>query len=291
MNNTALSFSDKWTRNKELGLEITLDEQSEIFNWIINRNGFADAAVFKAFLSDKKRILDAGCGNGRVTALLRKFAPAHAEIVGIDLVAATVAEGNLAGADKVSFYSKNLMEDLSDLGTFDFIYCQEVLQHTDDPATCFRNLSRILAPGGEIAIYVYKKKAPTREFVDDYIREKISGLSYEEAMAHCREITALGKALHEQAVKIRVPEVQVLEIKKGEYDLQRFVYHFFAKCFWNDQLSFEDNTVINYDWYHPQNSSRHTLDEVRGWYGDSQLQVVHEFVDFYGITVRGRRQD
>jgi hypothetical protein len=46
--------------------------------------------------------------------------------------------------------------------------------------------------------------------------------------------------------------------------------------------------LINYDWYHPQLATRHTLDEVEGWFVSAGLKIEHRCVDFYGITVRGR---
>jgi SAM-dependent methyltransferase len=289
--NTARSFRDKWEQNPTLALAQTLDERSEIFRWILGRNGFRDAVELRAFLAGKARVLDAGCGNGRVTALLRAHSDAGAtEIVGIDLVAADVARRNLAQLPNVKVLQKDLLGDLADLGRFDFIYCQEVLHHTADPERAFRNVASLLAPGGEIAIYVYARKAPVREFVDDYVRSRVAELPYEEVIRASEQITALGKSLAEAKVEIEVPDIPVLGIAAGRYDVQRFVYHFFMKCFWNPELSFHDNAVINYDWYHPQLCSRHTLEEVRGWFGRAGLAITHEFVDFYGITVRGRRQ-
>jgi hypothetical protein len=82
--------------------------------------------------------------------------------------------------------------------------------------------------------------------------------------------------------------VDILEIEEGEYDLQRFIYHFFMKCFWNPNLTFQENAAINYDWYHPQIATRHRLEEVREWFWQAKLKIVHENVDFYGITVRGK---
>jgi SAM-dependent methyltransferase len=288
--NTARSFHDKWEQNPTLALEQTLDERSDIFRWILGRNGFRDAGELCAFLAGKTRVLDAGCGNGRVTALLRAHSePATTEIVGIDLVAADVARANLVQAPNVKVLQKDLLGDLSDLGRFDFIYCQEVLHHTSDPERAFRNLAALLAPGGEIAIYVYAKKAPVREFVDDYVRARVAQLPYEEVIRVSEQITALGKNLAEAKVEVEVPDIPVLGIVGGRYDVQRFVYHFFMKCFWNPELDFHDNAVINYDWYHPQLCSRHTPEEVRNWFSSAGLNVTHEFVDFYGITMRGRR--
>lgn len=286
--NTKKSFHDKWSNNEGCAFESTITEGSDIFQWILSRNGFDSPDALRRFLSDKRRVLDAGCGNGRVTALLRKYAdPDKTHIMGVDLVAADIARKNLQGRANVSFAARDLLGDLSDLGRFDFIYCQEVLHHTSDPARAFSNLVSMLEDDGEIAIYVYKKKAPVREFVDDYVREKIAGLSYEEALRSCEQMTALGKALSELNVKFEVPAVEVLDIDAGEYDIQRFIYHFFMKCFWNPELSEQENIVINYDWYHPQLCSRHTPEEIRDWFRETGLKVIHECVDRYGITMRG----
>ena len=284
---TVGSFRDKWENNPDLAFSETLREGSDIFQWILGRNGFATPDAFRSWLSGRSRILDGGCGNGRVTALLRKYAPDDTEVVGIDLSAAHVAKANLEGLRGVSIYQRDLLGDLSGLGTFDLIYCQEVLHHTSDPRGGFLNLANRLAGGGEIAIYVYKVKAPVREFADDYVRDRLSGLPYEEAMTAMRQLTEFSRILTEHGGKVTVPAVDVLGIDAGEYDVQRLLYHFFVKCFWNPDLSFEANAAINYDWYHPQLCTRHTLPEVEAWFADAGLSIVHRLVDHYGITVRG----
>lgn len=289
-NNTSRSFSDKWVQNPDLGYEETLNEASDTFQWIVTRNGFDDGDRLRQYLKGKRRILDAGCGNGRVTLLLRRYAPDSAEVIGIDLVAAEVARQNLA-QENIQIHDGNLLEDLSFLGSFDFIYCQEVLHHTGDATAAFANVCSLLEPGGEIAIYVYRQKAPVREFVDDFIRQNIAELDYAESMKACEQVTALGKALADLDIQVDLPAVNLLDIPEGRYDIQRFFYHFFMKCYWNPGYSFHDNVVVNYDWYHPQNCSRHTLDEVRGWFRNNGLDIVHEHEDFYGITMRGEKAE
>ena len=285
---TEISFRDKWINNKQLAFQETLREGSDIFNWILTRNGFLNSKELTSYLETKKRVLDAGCGNGRVTALLAVHAAPHLEFVGIDLTAAEVAGENLSAYPNVRTQQKDLLGDLSDLGKFDFIYCQEVLHHTGDPKRAFLNLCNQLDTEGEIAVYLYKQKAPIREFADDLIRNRISNLPYEEAVAAVEEVTNLGKALTELKATITVPELKLLDIPAGEYDVQRLIYHFFLKCFWNPELSYEENVIINYDWYHPQLCTRHTIAEILGWFSEAGLNVVQQHVDFYGITVRGK---
>ncbi len=286
---TKSSFLDKWTNNQDLAFKETLRPGSDIQNWILNRNGWKTGTELSTFLANKKRVLDAGCGNGRVTALLRTFAPKSSEVVGIDLTGAQIAKANLGDIANTTFFEKDLLGDLTDLGKFDFVYCQEVLHHTSNPEGAFQNLVKnCLDKSGTIGIYVYKKKAPMREYADDMLRDILRGKTYEESQELCREITELGKALSETNVKVTVPAVKALEIPAGEYDMQRFIYHFFLKCFWNPDLSMKENVAINYDWYHPQLCSRHTVEEVREWFVNAGLKVTHEIVDYYGITMHGR---
>lgn len=290
MKNTRESFRAKWTNNPVLFFEETLREGSDTQQWLLTRNGFGSLAELRAHLADRRRLLDAGCGNGRVTALLRSLtSPEHTEIVAVDAVSADVARRNLADLPNITVAPADLLGDLRSLGEFDFIYCQEVLHHTGDPRAAFANVAHRLAPGGELAVYLYRQKAPVREFVDDFVRDHIGGMSYTDAMAVSRQITALGRALSDVPGTVRVPAVDVLGIEAGEYTVQRFLYHFFIKCYWNDDVSEEENVVVNYDWYHPQDCSRHTLPEVLEWFHVAGLTVEHQYQDPYGITIRGRR--
>ena len=284
---TISSFTEKWSNNKDLAFSETLREGSSIQKWILKRNGFESLTQFQEWLANRDRILDAGCGNGRVTALLNANTSEKHAIVGIDLSSAEIASKNLSNLSNIEIHKKNLLGDLSDLGSFDLIYCQEVLHHTSDPKSSFSNLCKLLKPFGEIAIYVYKKKAPLREYADDYIRGLVSDLSYEEASKEMSQLTELGKTLSNLKVKIKVPEIKSLDIKRGEYDIQRFIYHYFLKCFWNPELSEIENTAVNFDWYHPSISTRHTPDEVRSWFDENSLKIIHFHEDQYGITARG----
>lgn len=288
-NQTRTSFSDKWENNKKLFINESLNENSEIYKWIFERNGWENKEKLAKYLSGKKRILDAGCGNGRITMLLTKFAQSSANIVGIDLTSAKVAKENLKLLSNVEIYEKDLLEDLSDLGKFDYIYCQEVLHHTANPLQSFLNLCELLETNGDIAIYVYKRKAPIREYVDDYIRQQISNLSYEESTKVSEQITLLGKSLSELNVKFNAPNIPILGIEEGEYDIQRFIYHFFMKCFYNQDISFEECTAINYDWYHPTICERYTLKEIEEWFNKAGIKITHTYVDHYGITISGKK--
>lgn len=281
------SFAQKWShsRNFQVGPEM-LD--TDTLSWILNRNGFASTAQLKNFLSTRSRILDAGCGNGRILNLLASHAPDESTLIGVDLAASEIAARNLIHRPNVEVFPHDLLLPVPDnLKPFDFIYCQEVLHHTAEPETAFANLCEALAEDGVIAIYVYKRKGPIREYSDDYIHEQVKNLSYGEAEPHMRSLQILGRKLAELRTEVVLPDIPLLGIPAGTHDIQRLIYNYFLKCYWNPELSEDANTMINFDWYHPSFSSRHTLDEVLRWFLKANLRITHTNVDPYGITVHG----
>jgi SAM-dependent methyltransferase len=286
---TANSFKQKWTNANNFFLDTTTSDTSDINKWILNRNGFDTTDEFSNWIGSKTRILDAGCGNGRVSLLISKFMNQVSSLIGIDLVAHEIAAKNLEGVPRCSFLFGDLLGDLETLGKFDLIYCQEVLHHTSNPRMAFRNLVTLLSPGGEIAIYVYKKKAVLREYSDDFIREQISNLTYEESRTVIGEITNFAKEMSKLDNKISIPALNVLGIKEQSLTLQRFIYNNVFKNFWSDELSYEENFSINFDWYHPDLCSRHTLEEVINWFKEENLLLLHTEEDDFGITARGLR--
>lgn len=286
---TRESFKDKWHLNPELALKTTLDPTSEIHQWILRRNGFQDLSTFQNYLVGKSRILDAGCGNGRISKLLSGIIDNEAQIVATDLNI-EIAQRNLKSLPSVTCVKTDLDQlDLSSLGKFDFIYCQEVLHHLLDPKVSFGTLAKLLKPGGEIAIYVYGLKAPIREFSDEFIRDQVSSNSFEDSYESLEKLVLLGQSLRQIDSTIEVPDISVLGIPAGKYKVQEFIYNFFLKCFYNESMTMEENVAIASDWFHPQQASKHTLDEVRKWFLENNLLISWECQDSYGITVRGKR--
>ena len=47
----------------------------------------------------------------------------------------------------------------------------------------------------------------------------------------CEQMTILGKTLSDLNIEIDVPEIPLLSIKGGKYDIQRFIYWNFYKMF------------------------------------------------------------
>jgi hypothetical protein len=102
-----------------------------------------------------------------------------------------------------------------------------------------------------------------------------------------RPLTRLGEALAKLQAEVDVPEdIPYLGIKAGRYNVQRLLYWHFAKMFWNESLSFEENNHVNFDWYHPRYAHRQTEADVRRWCAEANLSITHFDVEESGFTVR-----
>jgi hypothetical protein len=138
--------------------------------------------------------------------------------------------------------------------------------------------------------YVYRKKAPVREWVDDFIREKLKDLRNDEAWAMPVPLTKLGKIIGDFGIEIEVDEnIDLLEIPRGKYDLQRFLYWFFIKMYYAKNLSLEEMNHINFDWYRPLNCYRFEPEEIEMWLHKLRLKKIRFVAEESGITVIAKK--
>ncbi len=189
------------------------------------------------------RALDAGCGTGDSAIFLaEQLRSAGGSVVGFDLSAASLAiaqeRAERRGLENVTFI-RGRIEDLPSLGLdpFDFIVSFGVLHHLPEPEDGLRALTRVLGPGGGLALMVYGEygrtaiyhlqrlfkiiappEMPTAERLD-VVKRTLNGLSSEHwatlgANSFQGEIRAHGDAglfdlfLHSQDRAYTVPQVR-----------------------------------------------------------------------------------
>jgi hypothetical protein len=149
-----------------------------------------------------------------------------------------------------------------------------MIHHTPEPRKIFSKLVKNLKKGGTICIYVYNKKGPIREFCDDDIRSFTTKQSVSECEKFAESMIEFGKSLREMNIKIKVPkDIPFLEIPAGEYDLQRFVYWNFFKCWWDDDGNKDYSNAVNFDWYHPPYAFGYTKKEFQNWFDEENLKI------------------
>jgi SAM-dependent methyltransferase len=208
-------------------------------------------------------------------------------LVGLDLSEAVRAARDLAGdLPGVALTRGDLLRPPFDAGSFDHIYSLGVLDHTPDPRAAFLALARLLRPGGRIVIWVYPKEKPRLERVIEAHRAvstrlplpvlvglsrlmaPVGGLKRRLMASPNRLVARLGVALNVLTIGVSMhpdPEVRVCD---------------------------------TLDWYAPKYLSRHTVDEVAGWFAEAGLVDIEDLSTqqaFFhtgqgnGVNLAGRR--
>ena len=244
-----------------------------------NRTGFGPSEIAGT------TVLDAGCGMGRYLRIAAEMGASR--VVGIDLSGATVAARELtADLEGVSVVKGDLLRLPFASGTFDLIYSLGVLDHTPDPKAAFLSVARLLKPGGRVAIWVYPRERPALEAIMNAHRAvsrrlplpvlmrlsrwtaPIGGLKRRLMASPNRLIARFGVALNLATIGVSMhpdPEVRVCD---------------------------------TLDWYAPKYLTRHTRDEVIGWFREAGLEAIEDVSVgkvFYhegqgrGVNVSGRR--
>lgn len=264
------TFSDKWRRFKQYGLEP--DHKEFLFGWYCKKLGVPDLYSLKEFYRSKQRVLEVGPGSGFNTRFIAENCPGEVFAIDVSDAAFTTFE-NTRDLANCCVAQADLMEAPFADDTFDFVIADGVLHHTPNTRAAVEALYRKVRPGGQFFFYVYRKMGAVRVFTDDHIRQKFTSLSTEECYAACEGITELGRELSRQNVTITLEKpIPVLGIPAGTHNVQRLLYYNFLKCFWNEAFDYDTNNMVNFDWYHPHNAWQHTDEEVAGWL--NELRVV-----------------
>jgi 2-polyprenyl-3-methyl-5-hydroxy-6-metoxy-1,4-benzoquinol methylase len=104
-----------------------------------------------------KLVLDVGCGAGRFAEVALSLG---ARVVAVDYSTAVDAcASNLGLQPGLDVVQADIYHLPFAPGTFDFVYCLGVLQHTPDVAGAFSALPPQVKPGGRLAVDVYAKLA------------------------------------------------------------------------------------------------------------------------------------
>ncbi|WP_048197133.1 methyltransferase domain-containing protein [Candidatus Nitrosotenuis uzonensis] len=285
---TEKAFSKKWSK-------YYTDFQSKKWydfteKWFLERFGWKNVSEFNKFLSSKKFILDAGTGIGN--SAKRFSANPKSQVFAIDASDSIFfAQKKYGSIPNVHFIQADILQLPFKKNFFDFICSDQVLHHTKSTRLAFKKLVNHLKKKGVLSVYVYRKKGPLREFADDFIREKTTRMSEKDCLRFSEDMSMLGRELSKLKKTISIKrDIPILNIKAGKYDVQRFFYWNFIKCFWDQENDFKRSVGVNFDWYFPKFAWRHTPDEVKKWHKQFGLNIIHFQEIESGISTNGMKK-
>jgi SAM-dependent methyltransferase len=176
-----------------------------------------------------------------------------ARVVAVDLSEAVVAaRDNLAERDHATVLQANLFQLPFPERTFDVIYSIGVLHHTPNCERAFRNLTRYLAPGGRIAVWLYEDDRSAWARVSDLYRRLTVRMP-------SRLLYALCHAAIPMYYGFKIPGL--------------------GRLLWTGcPLSLHPDpawrVLDTFDWYSPRYQSKHTYPEVYRWFQSEGLTDI-----------------
>jgi SAM-dependent methyltransferase len=230
-------------------------------------------------------VLDGGCGMGRYLRVAAELGPEL--VVGLDLSQAVVAAADLtADLTPVAIVRGDLLRPPFPRGSFDHIYSIGVLDHTPDPRVAFLGLAALLKPGGRIAVWVYPREQSIVEVVMNVHRAVSTRLPLWLLVILSRLTAPIG------ALKRRLMASRWRLVERTGVALHLLTIGV------SMHPDAEVRVCDTLDWYAPRYLSRHTKEEVAGWFTEAGLtdvvdlnegQVFFHAGQGHGVNLAGRR--
>jgi ubiquinone/menaquinone biosynthesis C-methylase UbiE len=250
--NIRRSFSQEWS--------IFDHAMDKTWGWTIEERKriFLEDVGFRREQLTGKRLLDAGCGNGSLTAAVSAFGM---NVVGLDLSDQLgTAERNKGrygpeSGEKVHYVQGNLVVPPFRNESFDLIYSSGVIHHTPNSERAFDSLARLTKRGGRLYVWVYSRRPLLVQAFFAAGRTLKAFMSLRSVMRVCRAIAPL----YRLAAKL----LDTLGIMQFRARTSREI------------------TLDLFDAFAPRYNHHHTEAEVRRWF---------EKRGFCHITPSGRQK-
>jgi 2-polyprenyl-3-methyl-5-hydroxy-6-metoxy-1,4-benzoquinol methylase/uncharacterized protein YbaR (Trm112 family) len=172
-----------------------------------------------------KLLLDAGCGNGKLTASVAAYG---AEVVGMDLSrsierAAQNAERS-AGADApfIHFVQGNILEPPLREASFDHIHTSGVLHHTPDTWRAFDAFVPLGKPGAHVYVQLYRVREPWVGIPNQVIRAVTTRLPVETTWKLCWQMAPVHALAVRAVAKLRGEPTPIATANRREQTVSLF---------------------------------------------------------------------
>lgn len=170
-------------------------------------------------------ILDAGCGNGKLTATVASYG---AEVVGMDLsrsierAAANAERSAGPNAPLIHFVQGNILEPPFAPATFDHIHTSGVLHHTPDTWRAFDSFRALGKPGAHVYVQLYRVREPWVGIPNRLIRAVTTRLPVEATWKLCWHLVPLHTLAVRAVARLRGEETPITSANRRERAVSLF---------------------------------------------------------------------
>ena len=274
--NTFRFFNYKWKKVPDWASKT----EKKYVNWYLQRYKYKNLKNLKKFLSNKKDILEAGCGLARDSKLFAKLNK-KANVYGCDQSSYAIsrAKKDLKKFKNIHLFNQDITKKIKIKKHFDFISCDQVLHHTPNPGKTLKNLFSSLKKNGYLNFFVCRKKNIYRDYIDDHIMDYFKDKSPKALWNFAVEVTKFAKTLHNLKIKN-------LYFKKKNYNnLQLFIHNNSFRTWYDPKIKFDLSVSSNYDWF--SNNPRYDLKEMKKIMNKNlnNFKIISIFEDDASISI------
>ena len=162
---TGKVYSNLW---KNFRGEEYFDETSHILKERFEKNGI---------VLHGETVLDDGCGGGRYSMALRKLGAGR--VVGVDISEDAIDLARRKSPfveEDVEFQTGSVLDLPFEDESFDFVFSNGVLHHTDSTEKGLQEIFRVLKPGGRVWLYLYGGKESLFWDIVDLCRDMLKDI-------------------------------------------------------------------------------------------------------------------
>ena len=189
-----------------------------------------------------KKVLDAGCGSGRYSAVAAQWG---ADVTSVDLSLAVEKAKDIAGSLGATIAQADLMTLPFAPETFDFAFSIGVMHHTTKTEDAFKSVAKLVKPGGRMAVWLYRKVTLPQRTLNSFIRSITTRLPNPLLLRLC----------YVPAFLAGIPGLNKV--------LGRMVNLGCTHPEWTMRL------CDAFDWYSPKYQHLHTEGELKTWFEES----------------------
>jgi 2-polyprenyl-3-methyl-5-hydroxy-6-metoxy-1,4-benzoquinol methylase/uncharacterized protein YbaR (Trm112 family) len=221
-------------------------------------------------------VLEAGSGAGRFTEILLG---AGAHVYSFDYSEAVDANRTNNGAHpNLTLFQASIFAIPLPRAAFGRVICLGVIQHTPDPAACFRKLAEMVRPGGVLVMDVYAKSwiaALHWKYLLRPITKRMDKATlYRTVAAITPRLIPFARWMRRIAGRAGARMVPILE---------------YSHLGLSPELNREWAILDTFDMYSPAHDHPQSESTVRGWYETAGFVDITVRRGQNGVIARGRR--